>query len=459
MGMPVSWRMSSYRRASALHEVVDKRPADFFVQWIYDFRKVSWYMARLVQPTTGELGVQPADGGTNAPASNSRDRELQTSNVTNEFVSNRPPALSVTLKRPGRHRYISWIRAIAAAEVLFWHSDLVTKHFSTSTVIVPPYTIVGAIGVDLFFVLSGYIMCMRATSYQNGGQYLYARLLRLVPMYWIFTCAVILAYLINKNWHLGGFDLSVSMVLRSYLMLPGWGFPILSVGWTLEYEMIFYVLVAFLAVGVGRPMARTILFAVVFGLGLAGMMVPATADEVGPLASPIGHVFSVYMLTFAAGWLIRLVEENGGARRNWHTIIGILVIFSLGLYQAGPGGAHLGLRAILAAGCFLLFQLLQAWFETNNLANRFVCLLGDSSYSIYLSHWFILSILGKSLGKVAPAEFAAWPLRMSGIAIALGVGVGAYLLLERPIDRFLRRQPLPWRNTAREDSMITAKPA
>lgn len=416
-------------------------------------------MARLVQVMPGDRARQRADGGTNAPAWDGHDQEPQTSNVANEFASHRSPELSVPLQRPGHHRYISWIRAIAAAEVLFWHSDLVTKHFSTSTVIVPPYTSVGAIGVDIFFVLSGYIMCMRATSYQNGGQFLYARLLRLVPMYWIFTCAVILAYLINENWHLGGFDLSVSMVLRSYLMLPGWGFPILSVGWTLEYEMIFYVLVAFLAVGVGRPMARTILFAVVFGLGLAGMMVPATADEVGPLASPIGHVFSVYMLTFAAGWLIRLVEENGGVRQNWHTIIGVLVIFLLGLYQAGPGGAHLGLRAILAAGCFLFFQLAQTWFETNNRINRFVCLLGDSSYSIYLSHWFILSILGKSLGKVVPAEAAAWPLRMCGIAIALGIGVGAYLVLERPIDRFLRRQPLPWRKASREMVIVGAKAA
>ena len=416
-------------------------------------------MASRIQLMAGERAAQAAGGGTIAPAANSCDRELQASNVSNEVVSNRSPALSVTLQRPGRHRYISWIRAIAAAEVLFWHSDLVTKHFSTSTVIVPPYSTVGGVGVDIFFVLSGYIMCMRATSYKNGGQYLYARLLRLVPMYWIFTCAVILAYLINKNWHLGGFDLSVMMVLRSYLMLPGWGFPILSVGWTLEYEMIFYVLVAFLAVGVGRPMARTILFAVVFGLGLAGMMVPATADEVGPLASPIGHVFSAYMLTFAAGWLIRLVEENGGARRNWHTIAGILIIFSLGLHQAGPGGAHLGLRAILAASCFLFFQLVQTWFETNNPINRFVSLLGDSSYSIYLSHWFVLSIFGKSLGKVAPAEIAAWPLRMCGIAIALAIGVGAYLALERPIDRFLRRQPWPWRKAPRETPMVGAKAA
>jgi exopolysaccharide production protein ExoZ len=361
-----------------------------------------------------------------------------------------------------RVAYISWLRAIAAGEVIVWHSDLITKHFSPSSVDVWGYHSIGAIGVEVFFVLSGYMMCMRAASYRNGAQYLLARLVRLVPMYWLFTSAVIAAYLVNSRWHLGNFDLSVFHLLRSYLMLPAWGFPILSVGWTLEYEMIFYALVALLAVGAGSAMAtaRISLFAMVIALGLGGMLMPGAASgEGGPLATPVGHFLSPYMLTFAVGWLIRLVEENGGIRQNWRTIIGVLIIFSLALSQGAPDGVRLGLRAVLASCCFLLFQLGRQWFQSNNRVNRFMCLLGEASYSIYLSHWFVLSIIGKLLGSLSPPEAAVWPLRMLGIAAGLAFGLGAYLLLEQPIDRFLRVRLFPSRIPASSSTSVSVKVA
>lgn len=347
-------------------------------------------------------------------------------------------AATATAPRVG---YLSWVRAIAAGEVIVWHSDLITKHFSHSTVDVWGYHSIGAVGVEIFFVLSGYIMCMRAASYKNGVQYLIARLVRLIPMYWLFTTAVIAAYLVNSHWRLGNFDLSVFTLLRSYLMLPSWGFPILSVGWTLEYEMIFYSFVALLAVGARSLTAttRTNLFGVMIALGLGGMLLPGgESGEVGPLASPVSHILSPYMLIFAAGWLIRIVEENGGIGPNWRTIVGFLTIFSLGLSQGTPFGVHLGIRAALATSCFLLFQLGRELFQINNPVNRFVCRVGEASYSIYLSHWFVLSIIGKLLGVLSPPEAAAWPLRVLGMAAGLGVGLGAFSLLEQPIDRFLR---------------------
>jgi exopolysaccharide production protein ExoZ len=383
---------------------------------------------RLSRPAGGKSAVSPATAAFRAAGGDDR--------TAKRF------AATATAPRVG---YLSWVRAVAAGEVIVWHSDLITKHFSHSTVDVWGYHSIGAVGVEIFFVLSGYIMCMRAASYKNGVQYLVARLMRLIPMYWLFTTAVIAAYLVNSHWRLGNFDLSVFTLLRSYLMLPSWGFPILSVGWTLEYEMIFYLFVALLAVTAGSltANARINLFGVMIALGLGGMLLPGGGSgEVGPLASPVSHILSPYMLIFAAGWLIRIVEENGGIRQNWRAVIGVLIIFSLGLSQGTTFGVHLGLRAALATCCFLLFQLGWEWFQINNPVNRFVCLVGEASYSIYLSHWFVLSIIGKLLGVLSPPEAAAWPLRMIGIATGLTVGLGAYSLIEQPIDRFLRARIL-----------------
>ncbi len=354
--------------------------------------------------------------------------------------------------------YISWVRAIAATEVAVRHSDLITKHFSDSTVAVGSYYQFGAIGVEIFFVLSGYIMCMRAASYRNGAQYLLARLVRLVPMYWLFTSAVIVAYFVNSDWRLGSFDLSVFALLRSYLMLPAWGFPILSVGWTLEYEMIFYVAVALLAIGKGVGSGKIALLGVVIALSVGGIVMPgAEAGEVGPLATSVGHALSPFMLTFGLGWLIRLVEESGGVRPNWRLIIAVAVIFLLAMSQGTPDGVHLGFRAALAVCCFLLFQLGQRGFHTDGPLNRFMCIIGESSYSLYLSHWFIMSIFGKLLGSLHPPAVAAAPLRVVGIALCLAIGVAAYLLLERPIDRFLRVRFLASRRAATSNGSLSSR--
>jgi peptidoglycan/LPS O-acetylase OafA/YrhL len=334
-----------------------------------------------------------------------------------------------------------WVRAVAATEVLIWHSDLITKHFSASTVAASLYRPFGAIGVEIFFVLSGYIMCMRAPTYASGPRYLLARVTRLTPLYWLFTTLVIAAYFLNRNWHLGGFALSAQHLAGSYLMLPVAGFPILMVGWTLAYEMIFYALVALLAAGGGYRGAGgpLVLFCTVFACGIAGLMQP----QVNPTdVGPVGHILSPYMLNFAFGWLVRYVEQNGGLRRHWRLLACVAGIFVLTSLQATPEAQRLAMRIALAVTCVLLFRLARPWLQRDNRVNRAACLLGASSYSLYLSHWFVLSVLGKAIAPYAPTGDAT-ALRASGIALCLLVGLAVYLLIEQPVDRFLRSRLLP----------------
>ncbi len=333
-----------------------------------------------------------------------------------------------------------WVRAVAATEVLVWHSDLITKHFSAGTIAAPLYRPFGAIGVEIFFVLSGYIMCMRAPEYAGGARYLLARLTRLTPLYWLFTSLVILAYFVNRDWHLGGFELNPDSIAASYLMLPVAGFPILMVGWTLAYEMIFYGLVALLAAGGGYrgragPLA---LFGVVFACGIAGLM----QREVNPTdVGVVGHLLSPYLLNFAFGWLIRYAEDNDGLLRQWRLIGCVLAIFALTWSQAGPEAQRLAMRIAIAAGCVLLFRAARPWLSRDNRINRAGCLIGASSYSLYLSHWFVLSVLGKAIAPFAPSAEAPL-LRGLGIVLCLFVGLAVYLLIEQPTDRFLRRRLL-----------------
>src|SRR5215475_10296197 len=86
---------------------------------------------------------------------------------------------------------LQWLRALAALEVVVWHSDLATKHFSPASLQTSIYTTLGGVGVELFFILSGYVICMQAPTYKTGAEFMIARIYRLLPLYWIFTSLVI----------------------------------------------------------------------------------------------------------------------------------------------------------------------------------------------------------------------------------------------------------------------------
>jgi peptidoglycan/LPS O-acetylase OafA/YrhL len=281
---------------------------------------------------------------------------------------------------------------------------------------------------------------MRAASHKTGGAFLLSRIRRLYPMYWIFATLVLLTYAVNSDWRLNQFDPSPLSVLKSYLILPQWGFPILGVGWTLEHEMIFYVFVAIMMLfwSMGGP-ARNAVAWLLATMGFLGCLH-------GPEPQPslwAFHILSPYMLAFGFGWLMRCVEEMSPAAR-----LGNIALFlSIGAagYLVGTGyGAWLLPRLAIAAAVFTLFIVCRRLFEADNMLNRVGWKFGDASYSIYLSHWFVLSALGKMLGALQPPEAAAGLMRVLGITLSIAVGFGVWAYLEKPLDRWLRGAgPLP----------------
>ncbi len=232
------------------------------------------------------------------------------------------PTFRAGTARSRRLNDIQWLRAIAAIEVAFVHSDLLVKSFSRYTIhSFGWYEWFGGIGVEIFFMVSGYVICLRAPSYPTGAAFLKARILRIYPLYWLFTTLVILIYFSNTRWHLGGFTLDLGSVVRSYLVLPQSDYPILPLGWTLEHEIIFYSAVALsmLVPAVHWPAMRRLLPLILALLALIGMDIGSEAGGRGTVGRLNGwdfHLLSPYMFAFAFGWLLRRIEEEGGPRPN-----------------------------------------------------------------------------------------------------------------------------------------------
>jgi exopolysaccharide production protein ExoZ len=332
--------------------------------------------------------------------------------------------------RDDRQNNIQWLRAIAALEVVIWHSNLLTKHFSSFSIqLTPGYQLLGGVGVELFFVVSGYLMCLIMPHYKSGASFMIARIARIVPMYWVFTSLVIVVYLCNPEWRLGNSEFNVPTLLKSYFIIPQSDYPILGVGWSLEQEMIFYV-------GLALVVASTAGFVRFSKLPVAVLLTTLGVLGFALGSGPIPRVwmfqiFSPYMLLFAFGWAIRCAIEVPGGR------ISTALAVAIWLY-CEPVDAHLIVRIQVVAAVFMLAYFARGILQTDNLVNRTASKLADASFSLYLSHWFVLSALGKVIKVFHLPPQMDLPIRVVGIAVCMAVAMVVYRYLELPIERLLR---------------------
>ena len=283
------------------------------------------------------------------------------------------------------------LRAIAALLVVADHALLeITNNQSANPAIHVAWTL-GSTGVSVFFVISGFIMVH--ICWENFGglaaatNFLRRRVIRIVPLYWLATVAALAFHRISATHgaHDGWPELFYSLSFVPYSDAEGSWSPILPQGWTLSYEMMFY---AIFALGLSFP--RQIgLLAVGVILGAYIIIGPLLPNEtLAYLASPIVLWFMLGM-GLAALWHWRGFEEP-----NW---------------LARPARVLEG--------------------------------LGDASYSTYLVHGLILTVLLR-VWTMAAGPPSMWIVPVS-LVVVTAAGWATHLLVERPILRIITifRQP------------------
>ena len=348
---------------------------------------------------------------------------------------------------------IQYLRGFAAVLVLASHALLypILEHTLG-------YSRLGWMGVILFFVISGFIMvAVTGEGRFSATDFLRRRFIRIVPMYWGATLiAAALALLAPSLFKTTVYD--TGQLLLSLLFIPfhnpvsGGIHPLYKLGWTLNYEIFFYVCFALLAFlgAQARVVWLTLAFAVLTLIGVLFRPEPAIAQfytSFMPLAFCAGAWLGLATLRGTIGAMPRPVIYTVGVLG----VAGLLEGFAVDRGLIEDGLAFVGLVAF-ASSLVLLAVRFEASLPRVKLLER----IGDASYSIYLVHIYEVAILaGLAFKLLDPADLWADYL-VAAVSIAGGTlaGIIVYHWVEMPALRYFNgifgKKPLPQTPAAAE---------
>lgn len=329
--------------------------------------------------------------------------------------------------RPKQLPSLQVLRFIAAFMVVLFHVGVgIAEEFQLPGNVFG----VGASGVDIFFVLSGFVIAYTTDTDRGAGYFAIRRIARIVPLYWFLTTAIIAIALVLPQL-LNSTTVTPEAVIKSYLFIPydkasGAMQPILFLGWTLCYEMFFYGIFTLAILGTGRyaPLSASIAIGLIV---LAGVLFPGGPRLWQFYSNPV-------MLEFMLGVGLWLAFSRAPRLLEGSLPLAVALvaagIFSYAVDLGLPWPASSALPAGLVVAGFLCLRLPAIWPVS------LLVLLGDASYSLYLSHPYIIQapikLVGERIGFTATAA-----LSVASVLVAIGVSVALYRMVEKPAQRLI----------------------
>ena len=347
------------------------------------------------------------------------------------------------------------LRAVAAAMIVVLHAESLVRiyaeqhNYNFAPIEILP---LGA-GVDLFFVISGFVIVYSSQSLfaQAGGArtFMMRRLIRILPLYWaaltLRVTGLAVAALIGATVSFP----DLTAIVTSYLFIPydsfGYGadypFPVVDLGWSLNYEMFFYALFACF-ICFARDKAVLLFVAAILVLVGLGRVFEPTDTVLRFWTHPI-------IVEFAAGAMIALLFLNGVSLRTPGRLL--LIVLGVGLWltiqaswftDMSPPGFYSWTRVLIwGLGAALLIGAValgpapgtSPWLQK-------AALLGDSSYVLYLLHPVFFLLVKGALRFVTVPQSCLWLVVLGSAGFALVSATAVYQLAEAPVLKFLKAQ-------------------
>ncbi len=330
---------------------------------------------------------------------------------------------------------IQFLRGIAALLVVIFHLFDELKLYTSINInkLTHRTHILGNIGVDIFFCISGFIMIVvlsRPGLNSSRLQFLKRRFIRIVPVYWLITTLMLLAHIIQFIVRPSFALPTVPFTLSSYFFIPmqngkGVVAPLVSPGWTLSYEMLFYLILFFI---IPRPVysVTAIATTLLTGCVVAGFVLQPSNPLLQVITSPLLFEFVFGMLTGV--FMLRLHSPNPLVAT---ICIGISVLIVGWTYDAviSDDLYRLVIRGIPAG--FFLFGILHLNQSLRIWKWPPLSLLGAASYSLYLTHDLVVPILFRVCFGVLHLPLVA--TLVGSLIVTLSVAFLFFRYVEQPI--------------------------
>jgi len=297
----------------------------------------------------------------------------------------------------------------------------------------------GHSGVDVFFVLSGFLMAMISES--DPGAFLRRRLIRIIPAYWLCTLGIfVIALACPRLLHTTGanaWNLLKSLCFVPYRKESGLIQPMLNLGWTLNYELFFYGIFA-LILWLKLPRPGLIVALIVSAFAATGLLLQPQSDLLQFYTSPIVMDFVLGIAAFQF-----FASFRNGMDGVWSLTLLLGLVLALPFLEICGG---LGRRIFFMGAPAAAILVLAAQLDSRNFSvnQRWVLLAGDASYLLYLTHLYVFQ-LGEKLIPIKPgwSLVARAGLGVSLVALALLVAITLHLWFELPLLEYLKSRLLP----------------
>jgi len=310
------------------------------------------------------------------------------------------------------------LRAFAAINVVIFHIIGTSSAYGFEPYYLKLFKGWGANGVDIFFVLSGFVMLhSQLQKRRSAWNFLKFRIIRIVPIYWFVTLISVLSFLLIPSSAFNSDMPSIVQILESLFFLSkalSGSEPILSVGWTLEWEMLFYIIFAlsltfsqwnrsYIFISLGLLFISTITSELIIIEFLFGMLI-AYAFNRFKIGNKLGLIIAII------GFIFLLSSINQMHLLHFNRVI------------------IWGLPSFL-----IIFGLVYA----DQYSSPLLKYLGDASYSIYLIHFLVISFYYKVITYISiPLNHDF--LSLLCLFVAITSGAFMYSFIEKPLTSLVK---------------------
>lgn len=344
------------------------------------------------------------------------------------------------MEQQGKIESIQIIRLIAAIGVFLYHTEIVKQ---------------GYFGVELFNIISGYLFVYLGTRQDIRKGFLRKKIVRILPVYWLYTILTYVLLVVKPSFSSVG-EATPLYLLKSMFFVPfvnskGANMPLLPPGWSLNYEMWFYLL-CFLAMHIAYKYREVIVAGMIVVFTIVGYFMlertdlPFLASAKLPIHFKLPYEMSYfltgYMLEFVLGMLsfyvIRLINKKNSEKQKNERIFLMFASFIWLILDVGvesfanvPREIRLGVPAFIFVVTFMSLMQNIKW-------NNKLVMLGNITFSFYMVEYFTAKVY-----KMLFANMAI-PLQILGLLLMLAitflVSYVSYQIIEIKISSWLKKK-------------------